>query len=394
MTRCVRDGSATLNAFLVQGSRAARSLVTLRRLPPAPPNTLTRALEMVLRALTDVRRSDLSALQVLCESDDPLLAGVANGVASYVWENANDPDSALEASRRSLAVFESRGSPLIRAHAHSRIAELCVAVDRGDEARHHLSAALSVVEEAGARSTAARLRWGMVIADLQRGAIDEAEHWLEQTVRSGGDEAAGVLVIDIAARAEIQLARGDVEAGLHSWRRAADRLRNTESPASGNDLPGLESWALEVQAATVIAHAQHGRLDLVREITDELPRMVSKMITKFIGNPPASFVDYSICGALLLALATVDIDRGEPTGDARVTRSGVRMIALAERFRFVRGFQPTMSAARARQIAEQADKSAYADAVSSYADLDRDELGAAALTALRERAQLNVRDPS
>jgi hypothetical protein len=144
----------------------------------------------------------------------------------------------------------------------------------------------------------------------------------------------------------------------------------------------------------VIAHAQHGRLDLVREITDELPRMVSKMITKFIGNPPASFVDYSICGALLLALATVDIDRGEPTGDARVTRSGVRMIALAERFRFVRGFQPTMSAARARQIAEQADKSAYADAVSSYADLDRDELGAAALTALRERAQLNVRDPS
>jgi hypothetical protein len=349
---------------------------------------------MVLRALTDVRRSDLSALQVLCESDDPLLAGVANGVASYVWENANDPDSALEASRRSLAVFESRGSPLIRAHAHSRIAELCVAVDRGDEARHHLSAALSVVEEAGARSTAARLRWGMVIADLQRGAIDEAEHWLEQTVRSGGDEAAGVLVIDIAARAEIQLARGDVEAGLHSWRRAADRLRNTESPASGNDLPGLESWALEVQAATVIAHAQHGRLDLVREITDELPRMVSKMITKFIGNPPASFVDYSICGALLLALATVDIDRGEPTGDARVTRSGVRMIALAERFRFVRGFQPTMSAARARQIAEQADKSAYADAVSSYADLDRDELGAAALTALRERAQLNVRDPS
>jgi len=63
------------------------------------------------------------------------------------------------------------------------------------------------------------------------------------------------------------------------------------------------------------------------------------------------------------------------------------MIALAERFRFLRGFQPTMSSARARQAAEQADRSAYDDAVSSYADLDREDLRAAALTALRAREQ-------
>jgi len=65
----------------------------------------------------------------------------------------------------------------------------------------------------------------------------------------------------------------------------------------------------------------------------------------------------------------------------------VRMIALAERFRFPRNFQPTMSAARAREAAEHADRSAYADAVSAYADLGRQGLRAAAQTALAARAR-------
>ena len=43
---------ATVDAFFIRGAWAMRSLVTLRRLPPAPPDTLTRAMEIVLRALT------------------------------------------------------------------------------------------------------------------------------------------------------------------------------------------------------------------------------------------------------------------------------------------------------------------------------------------------------
>ena len=56
-----------------------------------------------------------------------------------------------------------------------------------------------------------------------------------------------------------------------------------------------------------------------------------------------------ISGGLLLALAVVDLDRGARAGDQRATRLGARMIALAERFRFPRNFQPTMSAGRAGQ---------------------------------------------
>jgi predicted ATPase/DNA-binding SARP family transcriptional activator len=378
-----------VSSFLLHGPRPVRFLVTLRRLPAAPPTTLIRATEIVLRAVTEVPDSVLPALQVLCDSDDPLLAGMANLVASYVCESDNDPDSALKAARRMLTAFENRGAPWIRAVAHSRIGELCLQVERGDEARRHLSAALLVVEEVGAwaGSGAARVRWAIVLANLQRGAIDEAERWLEQTARSGGVEEAGIPMFDFGVRAEILLARGDVEAGLHLWRRAADRLRNAESPTFGSDLPGLEPWALEVQAATVIAHAHHGRLDLVEEITGELPHTLSRMITHPAVQPAASFAYFPVCGALLLALAMADLDRAERTADERVARSGARMIALAERFRFLRNFQPTMSAACARHAAERAARTAYDNAVSLYADLGGGDLPAAALAALRAREQ-------
>ncbi len=65
------------------------------------------------------------------------------------------------------------------------------------------------------------------------------------------------------------------------------------------------------------------------------------------------------------------------------------MIALAERFGLKNGLQPTMSAARARRAAQEADGPAYADAVSSYAGLGPEGLRAAARAALRERAQVS-----
>jgi hypothetical protein len=69
-------------------------------------------------------------------------------------------------------------------------------------------------------------------------------------------------------------------------------------------------------------------------------------------------------------------------------RSGARMTALAERFGFQDGF-PTMSAARARRAAQDADGPAYADAVSSYAGLGPEALHAAARAALAARVLLS-----
>jgi hypothetical protein len=211
-----------------------------------------------------------------------------------------------------------------------------------------------------------------------------------RVVASGSDRfPVGTLAYGLGVRAEILLARGEVEAGLRLWRRAVDLLENSEGPIFG--LEGLEvdpsqdQWILEAKAVTVVAHAQHGRLDLVEELTDELPQRLSTMLANPAANPPPYLMELPTCGGLLLALGMVDLDRGARPGDRRATRSGARMIALAERFRFLRTFQPTMSAARARQAATHADRPAYDEAVSSYAGLGHEDLRAAALDALRAR---------
>jgi predicted ATPase/tetratricopeptide (TPR) repeat protein len=367
--------------FLLQGPRPARSLVALRRLPPAPPDTLTRAAAIVIGRAAE----DRAALYELCDSDEPLVAGAANGIVSYYWENEGDLERALHAARRTLDAFEHHKFPYLQAVGHSRIGELCLQLERGDEARRHLTAALPVLERLGARADLDGTHAWLVLANLQLGAVDEAEHWLERT-ESRADEPVGTLTYGFGIRAEILLARGEVEAGLRLWRRAVDLVAKAEGPIFGfEDVTSQETWLVESTAVAVVAHAQHGRLELVEELTGTLPDRLSAMLANPVENPPPYLMELPVAGALLLALAMMDLDRGARTGDRRATTSGARMIALADRFRFPRTFQPTMSSARARQAATDADGPAYDEAVSSYAGLGHEDLRAAALDAVAAR---------
>jgi len=250
---------------------------------------------------------------------------------------------------------------------------------------------LSVAEAFGAWSTANRVREAIVGANLQRGAYDEAERELKLTSPRAADEPWDMSMFDTVMRAEIALGRGDVDTGLHLWRTAAATLRDTQRPGPGGDLSRLDPWALQVQAIAVVAHAQHGRLGLVAEITGALPATLSALTTDPGPLPGTLAASYglAVCGSLLLALAMTDIDRGQRAADAGFARSGARMVALAERFGLKNGLQPTMSAARARRAAQDADGPAYADAVSSYAGLDPEGLRAAARAALQARARVS-----
>jgi predicted ATPase/DNA-binding SARP family transcriptional activator len=379
-----------VSGFLLRGPGPARFLAGLRRLPSAPPDTFARAAQAVLNALHGPPEADLAALQALSESDQPLVAGMASQLASYAWEGAGDLDGALAAARRSLTALESGGSAWLRTAAHARIGELCLQMDEassGDEALRHLGAALSVLEAFGAWSSANRLRQAIVGANVQRGAYDEAERELKLTEPGGGTEPWDMSMFDTAMRAEIALGRGDVDTGLRLWRTAAATLRDAPRPGPGGGLSGLDPWALQVQAIAAVAHAQHGRLDLVAEITGALPAALVAL-TADPGPPPGTLdasYGLAVCGTLALALAMTDLDRSQRAADAGRARSGARMIALAESFGLRNGLQPTMSAARARRAAQDADGPAYADAMASYAGLDPDGLRAAARAALQAR---------
>jgi predicted ATPase/DNA-binding SARP family transcriptional activator len=383
-----------VSGYLLSGPGPARFLVGLRRLPPAPPDTFARAVHAVLNVLHGPPEADLAALQALSESGQPLVAGSASYVTSYAWEEAGDTRRALVAARRSLVAFEHRDSGWLSAAAHARIGELCLQLDdadSGEEALHHLTAALSVLEAFGSWSSANRVREGIVMANVQRGAYDEAERELKLTTPRPKDEPWEMPMFDTAVHAEIALGRGDVDTGLQLWREAATALWDPRGEEPGDDLLRLDTWALQIQAAAVAAHAYQGRLGLVAEIAAALPDVLLAL-TADPGPPSgtlAASYDLAVCASLLLALALADIERGQRLADAGAVRSGARMIALAERFGLKNGLQPTMSAARARRAAQDADGPAYDDAVSSYAGLDTGGLRAAAGAALRERATLS-----
>jgi hypothetical protein len=98
--------------------------------------------------------------------------------------------------------------------------------------------------------------------------------------------------------------------------------RRDRPAGSGTRRPRRIDQSAKAKAVTVVAHAQHGRLDLVEELTDELPQRLSTMLANPVANPPPYLMELPTCGGLLLALAMVDLDRGTRTGDERATRSG------------------------------------------------------------------------
>ncbi|MFD3612728.1 ATP-binding protein [Streptomyces atroolivaceus] len=356
--------------FMSYGPHAMRQLVTLRRLPPGRPDTLIGALAVVLCAAPDVRSPDHGRLRELCAADEPLVAGLAECVAGYVWEYENEVEKALDSARRTLAALGPLRNPAMQMLCHGRISELCLQTGRGTEAHRHLKAALSALDQFEDPSDAVGIRWGLVLACLQRGDVDEAEHWLELASDDQHMEADGTFFTpDLAARAEVALARGQAEAGLELWRKAVERMREGRPPQATH--PFVDPWSLEVHSAALAAHAQHGLLDPLGELSGHLREQLRQLL---VGQLGSGFpVKLPVYGTVLLALGLAGLAQGDT--------SAVRLMALAERIGVLREFPP-LSAARARQAVEGADRVAYSDAVSEYATLEGAELRAAALRAI------------
>ncbi|MEV6763902.1 BTAD domain-containing putative transcriptional regulator, partial [Streptomyces sp. NPDC051105] len=263
--------------FVGLGPHAVRHLATLRRLPPAPPDTIVRAMAVVLSAVPEIRRPEYARLRELCASGAPLLAGAAWGVASYVWEAEHDPERALECARRMPDTLGSLRNPAMQLLSHGRISELCIQSGRSAEAYDHLRAALHTLDEFDGWPDSIGVRWGLVFACLQRGEVDEAEYWLDLAAMDQQPESVRVYAPDLAARAEIALARGLTEVGLGLWRRAVERIREDSVLLAGD--PFVDPWALQVQSAAVAAHAQHGRLEPVAALAGQLRERLLAMLS-------------------------------------------------------------------------------------------------------------------
>ncbi|MFB4305554.1 BTAD domain-containing putative transcriptional regulator [Actinomadura sp. GTD37] len=363
---------SVMTTGMLKGTRPTRALVALRRLPPAAPGGTLQAMAVLVAALPEILRPDSPVLREMCASGDPGLAAIANCAAGYIREWNGDLDGALASAEAVMAAAGTPSSPWLRLVAHSRLGELLMQLDQGERARHHLRTSLDLLERYRWPDMFGLL-WALASVHASLGEYDEAERWLDKSLVQGPDETFGTATFNLGARAEIAFARGDADAGLLLWRRAVERLAGAEGPTVA---PGLDPYTLEAHCATVIAHARHGRLDLVEDVVAGLPAKLAALLAEPRLPMPAFFMDLPVSGGLLLALAMVDLARPGASPDVR-TRAA-RTIALAQRMHHIRSFQPTMSSALARRAAEEADAPAYSAAVSEYAGLNRTELRDAA----------------
>jgi hypothetical protein len=326
-------------------------------------------------------------LDAMLDGGQPQVAATAGLILSYHAEHDGELTAAIEASEWLLGAWATNATPWLWIMSLARLGELTLRMERSEESLRYFAEGVRLLGEIGAPRDVVGVYWGMMLAHLQLGHLDEAEHWLGRATadNAGNPEEdievdVGTFMFVLSARAELALARGDVDTGLRLWRRAAvarDAVELPEVETSG-DSDDLRPWALETQGGALAAHARFGRLDLVPDLLATLPGKLEMLLTNPLERPPVYVVEQQLVGALLIGLGMADIAAGDPG-------SGVRLIALAEQFKFMRGFRPTMSALDVRGAVQNADGPAYADAMSEYAGLDRDELRAAALAALRAR---------
>ncbi|MGW5054884.1 AfsR/SARP family transcriptional regulator [Actinokineospora sp. NPDC004072] len=348
--------------YMAGGKRDGPVFDALARMLTGPPDTTVRAFAHLLVGAQP-------------DGEHPAHTSAAAALASYDHEHDGDLDAALAAGELAVAAADERATPWQWAQAHGRCAELAQRVDDGQRCRAHLLAALPVMERLGATADVVGLRWWMVLAALAAGEVDEAGRWLDRVTR--GDVDSGTPAYDLGVLAEVRIARGEVDAGLALWRRVLDQVCAVGELYAGGDPPGFDLWALEARCVAVVAHARHGAVDLVADTAAQLADRLLGMLANPVEQPPPYLMQLPLWGAHLLALGMVDLAGGDPRG--------ARLVALAEACGYLRNFQPTMAVAAARAAARDADGPAYADAVSAYAGLGREELRLAALAVLSGR---------
>ncbi|MCE0765418.1 AfsR/SARP family transcriptional regulator [Pseudonocardia kujensis] len=339
---------ATL-CLVVDPATAVRPLAVLRRIPPGRTDEAIGAIARVVTVLPDVE-----ALDELCRDPRPLVAAVALGVVGYVREVQGDLAGARAAAREMPARIPAR-MPWLHMFVYGRLAELSLQLERHDEALVQFGAAGRAVAELGVFGDPINVRLGTVVAHLGLGATGAAERALAGAGPSA--DTPDAVTFDLVARAELALAKGEVDAGLASWRRATTVL-DVDSCAAW-----LWPYAWSLRAMAVVAHVRHHRLDEVAGTADGLPAGLGALLAAGAPDP--------VCGTVLLALGLVEVERG------RAVR-GAWLVAIAERFHYQREYQPTMSGAATRAVVTAVAGPAYAEAVAEYAGLDRDELRAEA----------------
>lgn len=253
---------------------------------------------------------------------DPSVRGVALMARANLRENSGDLHGSHTDGVAALALARAAGQAWSVSMACQHLGSLAGQAARYEDAVDlyregaDLMRDLHAIEESVAvRSYIAGALVGLGRIDEARAELDLAGPLVDRPVGAPGRQGVDQGTASIAAgRAEVDLASGDVGAGLRGYRRA---LASVGWPDSGvGDSP--DPFGLMVMSAAVDAHVLAGRAAAVADVVDWFTARVVVQLG------PEGYADLPQTGAVACAVGSYDIETGRP-------EVGLRLLALATR---------------------------------------------------------------
>lgn len=351
----------TINNSVIGGSEAAarelRDLLTTLGPGDTDPRVSAQVRIMEMFDPDDVD-GVVEALEELGRSPDRLLAVNALQWGSHVLENMGDPVRALAAAESALDLVVDDDGPWMAAILHTQVAQFAMQQGRHDDAVVHARAALPVLERLGARDDSVQLRSLLAMSAIADGDLVRAAAAIERLDRIEETDAifGGRLVVDISC-AELDLARGEVAAGLARYDAAIERVQALRFP--GMPPSGLEPWVLFAESTALAAYAYYG--DPAEPRAGELAAGSTERLRAVL-DPGFAHLDLPVAGLALFGLGAW----GVLHGGLRV-EDAVRLLVLAERFAYNQTI-PTMNWTRMCARVEEVAPGLREQIASGYGD--------------------------
>ncbi|MFF2085008.1 BTAD domain-containing putative transcriptional regulator [Nocardia sp. NPDC058176] len=310
----VNDGDLRLVAIVRM--RVRRLLAVTTELDPG----LRFLGELISGPLTAVRLARLFAEGA--RSPEPHVRLAARIARANFWENSGNVFGSTREALRSLDSLDPE-DVWLTAMVCQHLAQLSGQSARYGEAVGYYGRAVDLMRRLQIHDEVTEIRCYQAAALVGAGRLDQARAELAFALRPG---ESGLRQIDdpsirrnhrlsavATAVAELDLADGDIDAGLRHHRRALDLLGWPDYELAPG--PG----ALMVAAVTVDAFVLHGRVDEVADVVEALRATAEQRLSQYVDLPQIGAVACALGSALLatgeevglelLALATASKGR-------------------------------------------------------------------------------------
>lgn len=325
------------NDIIFHGAISAAALDRLRELGPGGNRQIAPMVRVIVDCLA-APDGKLERLRTLAEDADPSVAAAALLWLSHNYENLGKLDAARAAAKDALALSDDTNGPWMRAALAATVSSLAFQIGDLDEAAQYAQAALTILRALGAHEDHSHIRGTLAILALHQGRLDEAERIFDELAAQHGTRAVfGGSIELMCGRAEMLLARGEVEAGLAAYAEAVVVIQERGIPG-GSTASAYAPWMMVAQAAQVAAFVRHGRRP-----SSERDELLGRARAMLAGD---GFFDVPVLGCGLFALAVWELRFGDRD-------AGAVLLAYADRFAFNR-MLPSMDWAWATTLSQPA----------------------------------------